>query len=139
MKIQFQQIDADDNGLLSPEELAHFAKISDIDPHFVDLAFLMFDGDKTGSLKFEEFVDFMKIARNFDHDKRSFLRRVFQAVDEDKSGSIDGSELQKLSEILGQPMTLEEATKVVKLWDFTGTGKVIFDDFCHWFGLPRQQ
>jgi Ca2+-binding EF-hand superfamily protein len=138
MKIRFRGIDTDGNGLLSPEELTHFAIIYDMDPHFVGLAFLVFDGDNNGGLDFDEFVEFMNFARNFDRDKRGFFRRVFQAIDKDNRGSIDGVQLQKLGEVLGNPMTLEEAIGVVKSLDFTGTGRLIFDDFCHWLGLPRQ-
>jgi Ca2+-binding EF-hand superfamily protein len=139
MRIQFTQIDTDGNGLLSPDELVHFAKIANIDPSFVNLAFLIFDGDEKGGLTFEEFVDFMNISRNFDSDRRTFLRRLFQAVDKDNNGTIDGAELQKLAEVLGDPMTLKEANQVIKSLDSTGTGKLTFVNFCHWFRPPQQK
>jgi Ca2+-binding EF-hand superfamily protein len=63
---------------------------------------------------------------------------VFDALDKDKSGAIDGNEFQVLCAAFGYQISVKEATDIVKSMDFTGTGKLIFDDFAHWLGLPRQ-
>jgi Ca2+-binding EF-hand superfamily protein len=138
MKRQFAVTDADHDGLLSSDELIAFSKVYSIDPQFVKLAYLVFDGDKNGGLKFEEYLDFMSVARNFDRDRRSFYRRVFGAIDKDNSGAIDGPEFQRLCAAFDLQLSVQEAADIVKSMDFTGTGKLIFDDFCHWLGLPRQ-
>jgi calmodulin len=138
LRSQFRIIDQDADGRASREELAQFSKTNGIEPRFVNLAFIVFDGDKNGGLQFEEYLDFIEIAKNFDRDKRSFFKRVFDALDKDKSGAIDGQELQVLCTAFGYEVSVKEATAIVKSMDYTGTGKLILDDFLHWLGLPRQ-
>jgi Ca2+-binding EF-hand superfamily protein len=133
----FATIDQDGDGRVSRAEVIQFAKVNGIDPRFVKLAFLLFDSDKNGGLQFEEYLDFLTIAGNFEKDKRSFYRRVFEALDKDKNGVIDGAEFQVLCEAFDYTLTLKEATEVVKSMDHTGTGNLVFDDLCHWLGLPR--
>jgi Ca2+-binding EF-hand superfamily protein len=138
MHLQFDAIDTDGNRVLDPDEMAAFARLYGIPPNFVSLAFLLFDRDKRGGLDFDEFTEFMDVARKMDQNPRAFYRRIFDALDSKGTGALTAEQLSQLSSLLGQPMTVAEAQGVIKSMDFTGTGKLIFDDLCHWLGLPRK-
>jgi Ca2+-binding EF-hand superfamily protein len=139
MRLQFLLIDTNQDGALSREEMARFAKLYGVNPGFVPLAFLIFDkeGDPDGGLSLDEFMEFMGVASDFDRDKRGFYHRVFKAIDVDQSGAISAPELCKFCSYLGGTITEKEADAVIKSMDYTGTGKLIWDDLCHWLGLPR--
>jgi Ca2+-binding EF-hand superfamily protein len=132
-------IDTNQDGLLSQEEMARFAKLYGLNPGFVPLAFLIFDkeNDTEGGLSLDEFMDVMGVAADFDRNKRGFYRRVFDAIDVNQSGAISAPELCKFCRYMGATLTEHEADEVIKSMDYTGTGKLVWDDLCHWLGLHR--
>jgi Ca2+-binding EF-hand superfamily protein len=130
-------IDTNQDGGLDPDEMSQFSRLYGIDPGFVPLAFLLFDKDRNGHLGFDEFAEFMVVASEFDRNKRGFYRRIFDAIDVNHSGAISPSELQEFCGYMGANMSEAEAISVVKSMDYTGLGKLIWDDLCHWLGLPR--
>jgi Ca2+-binding EF-hand superfamily protein len=138
MRLQFQRIDTDGTGTLNPEELAAFTKLYSIDGHLVNLAFLLFD-TSCGGITFEKFIQFMDFAHSFDKNPRAFYRRVYDAIDRDKSGALSPAELREFCSLIGHEISHSDAINVIKSMDFTGTGALIFDDLCHWLGLPRSR
>ena len=59
----------------------------------------------------------------------SRYREIFQLVDLDGGGSIDGEELGELMDLLGMNATKEEVNTMLNEIDSTGTGEVYFQDF----------
>lgn len=57
------------------------------------------------------------------------LREMFELVDQDKGGSIDGDELKKLTELLNMDTSRQELDDMMSEIDTTGTGEIFFPDF----------
>jgi Ca2+-binding EF-hand superfamily protein len=137
MRLQFMLIDTNQDGQLDREEMSRFSKLYGINPGFVPLAFLLFDKNGNNLLSLDEYLEFMAVAADFDRNKRGFYRRVFDAIDVNHSGVISPTELQQFCTYMGGNMSEAEAVAVVKSMDYTGLGKLTWDDLCHWLGLPR--
>ena len=60
------------------------------------------------------------------------LRRLFDAIDADGSGSLDAEEIGKLCEDMGAKLSDEELELAVRAIDTDGSGEVSFDEFCEW-------
>jgi Ca2+-binding EF-hand superfamily protein len=59
---------------------------------------------------------------------------TFNLVDSDKDGYITAAELQRLMEILGDQVTLEQATEVVAKLDGNGDGRISLTEFAGYMG-----
>lgn len=57
------------------------------------------------------------------------FREIFELVDADKGGSIDGDELRKLTSLLNMDITEEELENMMNEIDTTGKGEIFFPDF----------
>ena len=132
MRQHFEMIDTDGNGVLDRDEVAAFCKLYDIDSNFVDLVFKLFDTNHDEVLQFDEFVEYIKCAQQLDVQPRIFYKRLFDAIDEDHSGSINPDELVEYCRIMRIPITKKEATDVIKSMDYRGLGAIIFEDLCRW-------
>jgi hypothetical protein len=79
----------------------------------------------------EELAENEELAEAFHttaHEVQEF-REMFQLVDLDHGGSIDGEELGKLLSLLGMEKSEEEIQELVDKIDTTGQGEVFFPDF----------
>jgi hypothetical protein len=79
----------------------------------------------------EEEAENQELAAKFEttaHEVQEF-REMFQLVDLDHGGSIDGEELGKLLSLLGMEKSEEEIQEMVDKIDTTGEGEVFFPDF----------
>lgn len=132
LKISFDSMDSDKNGTLDRDEVNEFAKHNGFDGSFVKLLFLLFDKDKSGDLTFKEFLDFIGVMRLSEKDPRLFYRRVFDAIDTNKGGSLDKHEIASFCDYIGQPVTLTEAEALVKKYDRAGTNSLTFTEICAW-------
>ncbi len=59
---------------------------------------------------------------------------TFNLVDSDKDGYITAPELQRLMEILGDQVTLEQATEVVAKLDGNGDSRISLAEFAGYMG-----
>jgi len=138
MRADFNLLDKDGDGSITREEFDGLAEVFRIPPKFVDLAFVMSDADRSGTINFDEFVQWMHSSKTFDTDQYNFFLRVFNAIDVDKDGKLSLPELQRLCGLIGMERTDAELEKEMKRLDLTGTGKaLIFDDFLRWMNIPR--
>eukprot|EP01043_Picozoa_sp_COSAG02_P004248 COSAG02_NODE_109_length_36250_cov_121.168903_19_plen_1642_part_00 len=64
---------------------------------------------------------------------RADVQEAFDAVDVDKSGSLDRHEVRQLSESLGRPVDDTELAKMMDTMDADGSGEVNFHEFYVWF------
>ena len=62
------------------------------------------------------------------------LRRVFQKIDEDGSGTIEATELKDMLEMMGQQPTDHQINTMLQLADKDNSGSIDFDEFCMIYG-----
>lgn len=61
------------------------------------------------------------------------LRATFRQFDQDGSGYIEASELQKILTKMGRPFSKTQIDQLVKSLDTSGDGKIAFDEFAKLF------
>ena len=132
MRQHFEMIDSDGNGVLDRAEVTAFCKLYDIDSNFVDLAFKLFDTNHDEVLQFDEFCEFIKCGQTLDTQPRIFYRKLFDAMDTNKRGSLGPDDLVEYCRIMRIPITKKEAIDVIKSMDYRCIGAIIFDDLCRW-------
>jgi Ca2+-binding EF-hand superfamily protein len=59
---------------------------------------------------------------------------TFNMVDVDGDGLISATELARLMEVLGQPLTLEAATAAISRMDEDGDGLISLNEFAAYLG-----
>jgi calcium-binding protein CML len=62
------------------------------------------------------------------------LRRQFDRVDANKSGSVDEDEFTALIRALGVTLTPEEVQVAFSAIDINGNGRIEFGEFKNWWG-----
>jgi hypothetical protein len=67
------------------------------------------------------------------------ITEAFQKIDDDGSGFIDSSELSKLCEGLGHPLTAREVTQALTEMDDDGSGHIDFNEFVRWWTDPNKK
>jgi Ca2+-binding EF-hand superfamily protein len=109
----FHQIDKDGDNQLTLPEFRDFLTASDIDPSFAELAFVIFDADKSGYLDFEEFVSFVVYQSLAEEHPRQYFAKAFVAFDADNSGTLDASELEAYFKLTGVENPAELAGAII--------------------------
>ena len=84
------------------------------------------DSDSNGCIDFEEFLTLMASQH---HDPDEELRRVFQMIDIDNSGSISSAELKCLMVKLGQNVSDAEIHQMMRVADENNDDFVSFEEF----------
>lgn len=128
----FESMDDNKDGVLSRKEVKVFAKQNGLEGNFVKLLFLLFDKDKNDTLSFQEFLDYIAVMRLSEEDPKIFYRRVFNAIDTNKGGSLDKDELVTFCDYLDNPITPAEAVALIQKYDRAGTKTLTFNEVCHW-------
>lgn len=132
LKTSFEAMDEGKNGTLSHVEVERFAQQNGMSGNFVKLLFLLFDKDKSDSLSFKEFLDYIGVMRLSETDPKVFYRRVFDAIDKNKGGSLDKDELVSFCDYLDHPITPAEAVALIQKYDRAGTKTLTFNEICNW-------
>jgi Ca2+-binding EF-hand superfamily protein len=96
----FEDFDTDGNKKLNRAEMVAFLEAAELEAQLVDLAFAVFDKDKSGFLDFEEFVESVLFATMGKDELPRYTRRIFEAFDVDKSGKLDSKELRTFLKVL---------------------------------------
>ena len=128
LQFVFNKIDTDQSGAISASEFKHACgqlSISITEEELGDFIHSDVSGD--GELNFSEFCEFY-VQR---------LQRVFQAIDSDKSGEINTTELRDAFKNLGFEATEREVQAVLAEVDRDRSESVDFEEFCNFFcSLP---
>jgi Ca2+-binding EF-hand superfamily protein len=132
MRQQFNMLDTEGHQVLDRDEMYAFAKLHNMNPHLIDLAFLLFDRKQRGRLSFDAFVEFLAIAQENTH---VLYRRIFDALDPQCTNEVTADQLVFFSSVVGQPLTLADVQAVIRSIDSTRSGRLRFDDLCGWFSL----
>ena len=135
----FTSIDADGGGEIDASELKSLLEslgrpISSAEAKkLIDQV----DSDGTGTVDFEEFLKLIakESADEKTKDPVVEAHRIFDTFDKDHSGSIDFSELKQAMQSLGQTLSDEDLTKMMREADDDGTGEIDFEEFCALIGV----
>ncbi|KAG8907059.1 hypothetical protein FRB99_005436 [Tulasnella sp. 403] len=111
----FSAVDADRSGAISPPELQQALVNGDWTPFDLDtvkLLMTLFDTDRSGTVGFNEFQGLWKYIKDW--------QGVFRHFDVDRSGSIDGRELESALRQFGFNLSPELLRLVERKYDIKG-------------------
>lgn len=133
----FKNMDDNQDGRLQKNEITDFARLHGIDTGFVELMFLMFDTDKSGTISFAEFKRYIKCCKLLDTQPAGFYRLVFDSLDTNKNGTLNQAEIEKFFELIGNPRSPAEVAEWIKQVDVKGTNNITFLEICRWLKLEH--
>ena len=120
----FKKMDKDNSGSISLEEFTKACGELSMTVGTDELNdFASSDSSCDGELDFEEFCRFYYTR----------LRKVFDEIDTDKSGEIDGKELQGAFRTLGYKATNREVRTLLVKLDTDRNQQISFKEFCSYF------
>jgi len=131
-KLIFQQMDVNNDGVLSLKELrAGYKKHINVvaTDEEITAIFHHADSDSTGFLKWPEFVEIA-----MDHEKlvhRQNLKKAFEFFDLDGSGTIQTHEIKEILGRVNAELAVDGAVKkIFERIDVNKDGIIDFDEFC---------
>jgi Ca2+-binding EF-hand superfamily protein len=86
------------------------------------------DKDGNGTIDFSEFIEMMPRQEKDDNAEEEMLE-AFQVFDTDGNGSITADELRQIFMNLGEKLTDEEITDMIKEADIDGDGEINYQEF----------
>jgi len=86
------------------------------------------DTDGDGYIEYKD-GEFMKLLDELDDADDDTVEQAFKTLDKDGSGKISASELRELVTTHGNPMTEEEADKLIAMADTNGDGEIDYNEF----------
>ncbi|DAZ93475.1 TPA: hypothetical protein N0F65_002553 [Lagenidium giganteum] len=104
-----------------------YKSIDEKDSEIGDAIFALIDDDNSGVLDFSEYVD--ALGKFCALSRLDILRFCFNVFDSDRSGTIEGNELNHLLEILHDDGQTSNIRQAMKSFDFNDDGKVDFEEF----------
>ncbi|KAL2016602.1 hypothetical protein VTK56DRAFT_3259 [Thermocarpiscus australiensis] len=126
----FEVFDRDGSGVITADELGHVMRELGLHPSNRELQDLINEADVSGdgALSFDEFLAVMShSARELDTEQE--LLNAFRVFDQDGSGSISSEELRSVLESLGEDLTEDEVSEMIKLADRDGDGHIDYCEF----------
>ena len=131
MRIAFQKLDLNHDGMLSREELIagyeqYFGAAENVE-HEVDKIMEAVDTDRSGSIDYTEFV-IATMEKNILLNQQN-LEAAFNAFDTDQSGTIS---VDEIADMLGKSGKYDRSywEELVKEVDGNGDGEIDFTEFC---------
>ncbi|KAG8696490.1 calmodulin-like 3, partial [Ceratobasidium sp. 423] len=123
----FQIFDKNGDGQITTTELASLLHALSIPSHDVEAILDKADANEDGALDLGEFLLLMSERLNFGQKSDRELREVFDRFDRDGSGSIERGELRRAVTLLGNKLTDQELTMIMREVDTDGDGRVSFE------------
>ncbi|CAN6341150.1 unnamed protein product [Urochloa humidicola] len=129
----FRRFDMDGDGSLTQLELAALLRSLGLRPTGEEVRALLagMDADGNGAVEFDELaaaIAPLLTAQTHLVDQAQLLE-VFRAFDRDGNGYISAAELARSMARLGQPLTFEELTRMMRDADADGDGVISFQEF----------
>ena len=137
IKSLFAKYDQDGSGRLQKSE-AMSLLVNDLGlgPKQAETCYLLVDKDGSGSISFDEFLQWFRSGegfKNIDDSSRYYKVRkaveYFKEYDADNSGTIERGELKKLMHSVGYEGKIDDAMASL---DKDGDGKISFTEFLAW-------
>lgn len=139
LRENFNHIDADGNGVLDEDELRTFLRENQMDPDFVKLMIFMFDKNRKGTLTFNEFVEYIDSTKYLDTNPKQFYKIIFDKIDVKKRGSITATEFKNFCDLVGNPISEQDAKDTIKSLDRRKINALVFDDLYNWISTNLTQ
>ncbi|VDK87674.1 unnamed protein product [Litomosoides sigmodontis] len=126
----FDQLDIDQDGRLSRNEIAVLWKIMNVEPTRVELDFIFqeMDPNKTGSISKEDFVRYMSTPPAH-RATITELERSFRSYDSDGDNAVTIDEVMKIMEEAVKVTDRELIEAKFRLADANHDGLISFDEF----------
>lgn len=144
-RLVFEQFDKSGDGNISAKELRNVLRQlgQNADTKSCKKIIKMYDKNKSNRMEFKEFLDMManvfqyhlcnpeasSETKTANAERKAKIEDLFNSLDADESGYIDADEIVKLTESLGEKLTLEEVHEMIEQVDKDGDGKVNKEEF----------
>eukprot|EP00792_Barthelona_sp_PAP020_P004965 TRINITY_DN2433_c0_g1_i1.p1 TRINITY_DN2433_c0_g1~~TRINITY_DN2433_c0_g1_i1.p1 ORF type:complete len:149 (-),score=29.94 TRINITY_DN2433_c0_g1_i1:32-478(-) len=126
----FMTFDRDMDGKINLTELAIIMRSLGYNPSERELVEIMntVDTDASGTVEFSEFLAMMaKKVR--EADSAEDLKKAFRFFDKDKTGKISAYELKNILTTMGEPLSIEDADKLIEVADRNKDGEIDYEEF----------
>lgn len=143
----FESFDKNGDGDITADELKCVLKSlgQKVKTKYCKNMIKQYDKNRTKRMEFKEFLDMMANVFQYhlshpdnqneagactkDPEVNKKLEELFESLDVDESGYIDAEEIVKLTEKLGEKMTIDEVNDLIQQVDRDGDGRVNKDEF----------
>mmetsp|Transcript_1314 Transcript_1314/g.2033 ORF Transcript_1314/g.2033 Transcript_1314/m.2033 type:complete len:149 (+) Transcript_1314:117-563(+) len=129
-KEAFSLFDRDGDGTIDNDELGTVMRSLGHQPTEEEIEDMIREADKdgNGTIDFSEFIEMMPRQEKDDNAEEEMLE-AFQVFDTDGNGSITADELRQIFMNLGEKLTDEEITDMIKEADMDGDGEINYQEF----------
>mmetsp|Transcript_13790 Transcript_13790/g.29842 ORF Transcript_13790/g.29842 Transcript_13790/m.29842 type:complete len:254 (+) Transcript_13790:196-957(+) len=126
----FDLFDTDKSGVISAKELRSAMRSLGLNPTREDIRRIITHGDVDGdgNIDLDEFLAMMALQLD-EKSARAKMLKVFGALDREARGWISVDDLVRISEDVGDVLTLEDATEMLDEADIDADGRVGAEDF----------
>mmetsp|Transcript_66983 Transcript_66983/g.187026 ORF Transcript_66983/g.187026 Transcript_66983/m.187026 type:complete len:168 (-) Transcript_66983:35-538(-) len=129
IKEAFDLFDVDGTQRINPKDLKMAIQSLNLRRNQV-VQHMLSDLERQGAkpLDFSGFVDLMS-AKMGERDTREDVSKVFRLFDDDRTGTINIRNLQRIARELGESCTIEDLEEMIARADSNGDGQVTVEDF----------
>lgn len=127
----FSLFDTDNDGNITSAELASAMRSVGQKPTEAEIQDMINEVDKdgNGTIDFPEFLSMMARQNNNSNDEEAELKEAFRVFDKDGNGVISADELRHVMTSLGEKLTDEEVTEMIREADVNGDGQINYEEF----------
>lgn len=132
LKEIFARFDTDHDGSLTVLELAALLRSVGLKPSGDQIHVLLsgVDANGNGLVEFDELINILRPHMTDEHFlNQEQLMGIFHAFDRDGNGYITAAELAGAMAKMGQPLTYQELTEMIREADEDGDGVISFNEF----------
>lgn len=126
----YDTIDSDHKGFLDEAELRKLLLEFEIDESFAPPMLRILSHDAEG-VKFDDILHFFEVL--ISGDIKNFFKLLFSAIDGDNDQTLGVQDITSFGELVGDNLTEDEVSEIMKQCDYNGDGKVNFEDFWKWY------
>lgn len=126
----FETIDLEHKGFLNEAELRQLLLEFEIDESFAPPLLRILSHNAEG-VEFNDILNFFKVLNT--GNIKDFFRLLFSAIDEDNDQTLGVQDITSFAELVGDNLSEDEVSEIMKQCDINNDGKVNFDDFWRWY------
>jgi Ca2+-binding EF-hand superfamily protein len=130
----FNEADTDGSGGLDLGELLNFCSEQGEDPQMASIILATFDDNHDGIISFDDFLRFYDLVEQGAGPAKIY-ELLFKQLDKNGDGELNEKEIIAFGDLIGSPISLEEAQAAMGVWDTDGNGSISFSEFLKAFNL----